>query len=168
MLELLDIPTQPKVNNPALGMLQDISPPADISWWPQTTGWQLIALLIFCYVLYLGYLRFAKYMSNAYRRVALSELETLTIDEHSAKKLPQLLRRVALYGYQRTLVTPFTGREWESWLDQQCSGADFTGKYQGLLAQLAYSQQTTLSPEHMTEFSHHIKHWIKHHRGQND
>ena len=99
-----------KNENPLLTSLHEIAQPAEIDWLPQTLGWQLLLLLFFTYLLYRVYLVIKKYLSNAYRRAAitahLAELQ-LNLDENSQlKKIPLILRKTALYGYPRLQVAP--------------------------------------------------------------
>jgi hypothetical protein len=174
----------PKEGNPMLSSLREIPTPADINWWPQTLGWQLLLLLAFCYLLYRVYGVFQKYISNAYRRAALAELMLIDIDEGSAElsqlsqpqlsepselsKIPHIIRKTALYAYDRKQVAPLIGKEWEHWLDQQCEHVSFSSNYSGLLAHLTYSDQIQISREQLLGLKSQVATWIKNHRGNHD
>ena len=157
----------PKDSNPLLS-LHEVNAPADISWWPQTLGWHLLLCLVFIFLLYRTYLVFRKYLSNAYRRGALLQLVELGDEQSDLEKIPQVLRKTALYAHDRHEVAPLIGHEWECWLDKQCKKAEFSGRYSGMLAQLAYSHQNKLAKEELVALRSQVELWIKNHRGKDD
>ncbi len=160
-----------KPDNPLLTSLHEIAQPAEINWLPQTLGWQLLVLLFFTYLLYRVYLVIKKYLSNAYRRAALSHLAELqlTLDESSElKKIPLILRKTALYGYPRLQVAPHLDNSWELWLDKECQGSDFSGQHRGVLSQLAYAKQPKLSTQQIQAIKEQAMFWVKNHRGAHD
>lgn len=159
---------QQQQDNPLLSSLHEISLPADISWWPQTVGWQCLLLLLVGYLLYRLALIVRRYQHNAYRRAARLALLQLSTEQHDLALIPQILRRTALYAYQRQLVSPLIGQHWELWLDQQCKGVDFSGVHRGILDQLAYAKQANCSTEQIEAFKLQVLQWVKHHRGQYD
>lgn len=158
----------PNQSNPLLKGFSEVAAPADISWLPQTLGWQIILLLIISYLLYRVYLIAKRYIGNAYRRGALLQLVQLGDDVADIQKIPQLLRRTALYAFDRELVTPLIGSDWELWLDNQCPGAQFTKNCPGILNQLAYAPELNLEPSKLLIFKQQVAHWITNHRGQHD
>lgn len=160
----------PKDANPALSSLHEISAPTDIDWMPQTLGWQLLLLLAFCYLLYRLYLRVDKYISNAYRRAAMVELTACADSPEDYERISKILRRTALYAFDRQQVAPLIGTEWESWLDKQCKGTDFSGEFTGVLSQLAYAPhsvdtQSAGSQAKLSSFKSQVTLWVKQHRG---
>jgi hypothetical protein len=160
----------PKDANPVLSTLHEIAAPADINWWPQTLGWQLLMLLVICYLLYRVYLRVDNYISNAYRRAAMIELMACADEAEDYEQISKILRRTALYAFDRKQVAPLIGSDWESWLDLQCKGCDFSGEFKGMLSQLAYApssilSQSTMTSEKLSSFKSHIIFWVKNHRG---
>lgn len=161
-------PITPDNSNTALESLREIGAPADISWLPQTLGWQLLLLALFCYLLYRLYLRFKRYMHNAYRRAAIIALADVSEENQNLDQLPLILRRTALYGYKRKDVAPLTNHDWEVWLDKQCANCQFSTQYSGLLNQLSYQASPPTSTADITGLKLLIIHWIKHHRGGHD
>ncbi|KGJ94128.1 DUF4381 domain-containing protein [Colwellia psychrerythraea] len=160
----------PKDANPVLTSLHEISAPSGINWMPQTLGWQLLLLLAFCYLLYRLYLQIKRYISNAYRRAAIVELDACAESSEGYEKVSKILRRTALYAFERNQVAPLIGADWESWLDKQCKGTDFSGEFKGLLSQLAYAphsfdSQPAISPDKLSSFKSQVAIWVKHHRG---
>ena len=165
-----NIPPQVVASNstPLLSSLNEISAPTQISWFPQTLGWQLLFLLFFCYLLYRIYLLIKKYVGNAYRRAAHYEMQLISTEPDNLKKIPLILRRTALYAYPRKLVSPQIGNDWEQWLDQECHGCDFSTQHSGVLSELAYAKQPKLSEEQIQALKSQVMLWIKSHRGEHD
>ncbi|MGB0936533.1 MAG: DUF4381 domain-containing protein [Colwellia sp.] len=155
----------PKDANPALDTLHEISVPADISWFPQTLGWQLLLLAFLCYLLFKLFKRYQRYMNNAYRRAALKELCLNTEEPQDYARLSKVLRKTALYAFDRTQIAPLVGADWELWLDKQAKNSDFSGRFSGLLGQLTYAPATDISPEKLSAFKAHVISWVKNHRG---
>ena len=158
----------PNQSNPLLKGFSEVSAPADISWMPQTLGWQLVLLLIVSYLLYRVYLIAKRHIANAYRRAAMLALVQLGDETSDLQKIPQLLRRTALYAYDRELVTPLIGQDWENWLDTQCKGSAFTSTCPGILNQLAYAPEVEIEQAKLMTLKQQVAHWIKNHRGQHD
>ena len=89
---------------------------------------------------------------HLYQGKQVAALEAQSGDISSFQKLPQLLRRTALYAFPRTEVAPLTGTDWEKWLDDHCTNRQFSTEFStlelsGVLAQLAYSSAATLTEE---------------------
>ncbi|MEZ8351110.1 DUF4381 domain-containing protein [Vibrio splendidus] len=171
-------PLQPENVNPLMASLSEPSLPESISWLPNAPGWYWLLLLLFCFALYRVYLVIQKYLANTYRRAALVELEQLSLEAQSGdissfQKLPQLLRRTALYAFPRAEVAPITGTDWEKWLDDHCTKRQFstefsTSELSGVLAQLAYSSAATLTGEKRNAIMENVALWIKHHEVSHD
>lgn len=160
----------PKDANPVLSSLHEIIAPTGINWMPQTLGWQIVLLLVFCFLLYRLYLHIDRYISNAYRRAAIVELNACAESSEDYERVSKILRRTALYAFDRKQVASLIGADWESWLDKQCKGSDFSGEFKGLLSQLAYAPhsvdtQSTISQDKLSSFKSQVTVWVKHHRG---
>ncbi|WNC73859.1 DUF4381 domain-containing protein [Thalassotalea psychrophila] len=168
MAEALTNTITPNNSNPLLKDFSEISAPVDINWWPQTLGWQIILLIFICYLLYRIYLVFKRYVSNAYRRGALLQLAQLGNEKEDIKLIPQLLRSTALYAYERKVISPLLGANWEQWLDSQCKNAKFHSQFSGVLNNLAYSPEVDLEPQQLIAFKQQVAHWIANHRGMYD
>jgi len=158
----------PKKANPLLTSFNEVPPPVDISWWPQTLGWQLLFLIVICVIIFRIYIIIRHYFRNAYRRGALKLLAKLSDESTDLQKLPQLIRKTSLYAFERESICLLTGEKWESWLDAQCPGSAFSVKHRGQLSQLAYAPEIQLTPQQLNALKQHIVFWIKHHRGLHD
>ncbi|MBR9865505.1 MAG: DUF4381 domain-containing protein [Oceanospirillales bacterium] len=60
-----------------LSNMIDVANPTSISWWPQTTGWKILGLLLLILVTLWLYHRVKIYRFNRYRREALYALKQL-------------------------------------------------------------------------------------------
>jgi hypothetical protein len=148
-----------------LAKLHEISPPPDISWLPQTIGWQLILLCLLAYGLYRIYLKYDKWLKNAYRREALKYLDSLNNKSVDISQIPVIIKRTALYGFDRKEVSDLSGSDWEQWLDKNCDGVSFSDKLEGVLSYLAYSPNPSLDNEKLAELKTQVSYWITNHGG---
>ncbi|MFD2167458.1 DUF4381 domain-containing protein [Thalassotalea euphylliae] len=156
----------PKNGNPLLEGFDEISRPADISWWPETLGWQILFFFLLLLILHRVYLLFKHYMDNAYRRWADEQLKQLNQSTDDIQKLPVLLKKTAIYAYARENVADLTGKQWEAWLDKECASTTFSqAPLSGLLSHLSYSQSPDVSAEQFEQLKQQTSIWIKHHKG---
>ncbi|RYY03024.1 MAG: DUF4381 domain-containing protein [Gammaproteobacteria bacterium] len=109
-----------------LAELQDIHLPAEIGLWPPAWGWWLLAIIIIASVSALIFFINRKKSRNAYRALALSELNNTQSkynEEQNSEYLQAvsiILRRTALSGFGSQFNASLKGREWLEWLDDQC------------------------------------------------
>lgn len=110
-----------------LAQLQDIHLPAEIGLWPPAWGWWLLFVITIASVGALVFYIKRKKSRNAYRALALTELNNLHKqygDEENSEYLQALsiiLRRTALSGFGAHFNASLKGSEWLQWLDEQCS-----------------------------------------------
>ncbi len=154
---------KPMSMNSMLSGLAEPSLPENISWIPNAPGWYVVAGIIICVILYRAYLAYRQYQANAYRRMALIELDKLQKHSEGVKQLPHLLRKTALDAYPRSLVSPLLGSQWEQWLDEQCQGSQFSTQFNGLLASLSYSPKVSIDQHQSQGLYTQVAHWIQHH-----
>lgn len=70
--------TQPSLpKSYILSELKEVALPSPVSWWPQTIGWKILAVLVFLLVLWAAYNAFSRWWQNRYRREALSVVSAL-------------------------------------------------------------------------------------------
>jgi hypothetical protein len=147
--------------------------PEMISFYPQTIGWLLIASILLIALFNKIILAIRLYQSNAYRREALKWLKELpdytnVLQQPVFRKLPTLLRKVALTGFGANAVVPLSAKEWEVWLDQQCDKTSFSGSFSSYLQQLSYSPSPALTPNQIALLREQVALWISFHRRLND
>lgn len=152
-------------NNELSGLIE-VTPPADISWYPQTIGWLILLFAFSLWVLYLLYHKYQKYISNTYRRKALIELNKLIVKPDMHDAIPVLLKRTALYAYRRKQVASLTNSDWEVWLDEQCEQCRFSTTHNSQLSLLAYGHHHDLSKQTIDDLYQQIAIWIRFHKGE--
>ena len=151
--------------------LVETNTPQSVSLWPQTIGWQLIALVLFGYSIRKSYLAWRTYKRNAYRREALAWINRLpdytSIGEQPIfRQLPSLLRKTALQGFERQEVSPLSAESWESWLDEKCDKTSFSRECANHLHVLAYTRQPQLEPLQMKVLLNQMTLWITFHKAR--
>ncbi len=159
--------------NYLLKELIETTAPKMTSFWPQTIGWQVIAVLLLLALIRKSYLAWQAYKRNAYRREALAWLNHLPVyislnEQPIYRQLPALLRKTALQAFGRDQVSHLSNEHWEHWLDQQCDKTSFSEQYTSYLHPLAYAPQLQLEAQQMKNLLHEINLWIKFHRRLDD
>ena len=97
----------------SLSLLQDIVVPEPVSWWPLAPAlWAVLAVIFLCAVA-AGWFAWRRWKTNAYRRAALRELESLSDD---ASGVPALLKRTALAVWPRSVIAGLSGDRWIAFL----------------------------------------------------
>lgn len=154
-----------------LAQLQDIHLPAEIGLWPPAWGWWLLAcLLIICSGALIYFVKRHR-ARNAYRALALRELNLLNQQFSSTENadylqgLSVLLRRTALSGFSNQFNASLKGNEWLEWLDDHCPSTK--GQFsQGVGTALLIGQYQK-NPEFDRVQLHQLSmQWIKQHRNQ--
>ena len=84
----------------SLDNLRDIVEPPPIPWWPPAVGWWVLLGLVVVMAAVVGLLAWRKWRAGAYRRAALSELESA----HGMAAIAETLKRTALAAFPRTDV----------------------------------------------------------------
>ena len=154
--------------NYLLENIVETTAPENISWFPQTLGWKILACVIFFTIIKQLYLAYKKYKRNAYRREALAWLAQYQNknDLTFYQQLPVLLRKIAISAFDRTEISQLSGNEWEQWLDEHCSKCNFSTRCPNALHHLAYSpiEPSTVQNEQHQEVLRQVTLWIKFHR----
>lgn len=96
----------------SLDRLHDLALPPQVSWWPPAPGWYVLIALALAAAGWLAFRAWKHWRSNAYRRAALKELQSL--DTPAA--IAELLRRTALAIAPRPVVAELIGPAWPDWL----------------------------------------------------
>jgi hypothetical protein len=113
-----------------------------------------------------------RWRANAYRRIALAELERLIARlGHGSRatetlaEIAELLKRVALAAFPRTDVASLTGQRWISWLHQTGCDAVFPGEIARLLTETVYrpAAASTVPPEQLQALLDATRQWIQRH-----
>jgi hypothetical protein len=167
------IPFEAPWGNYMLKEFIETQQPEMVSLFPQTTGWLIIGLILLIALFNKIIFAIKLYQSNAYRREALKWLEELpdhtnVLQQPVFRKIPTLLRKVALTGFGASTVVPLSLTEWEVWLDQQCDKTSFSGNFSSYLQQLSYSPAPALNQKQMALLTEQVTLWIHFHRRPDD
>jgi len=163
-------PTTAPAQDP-LAQLQDIHLPAEIGLWPPAWGWWVLALLIIATVSALVFFIKRKISRNAYRTIAIAELNSIHkkygSDQSSEylQNLSIILRRTALSGFGSQFNASLKGHEWLQWLDEQCTKTNLQFS-QGVGAALLIGPYQK-NPEFNRDELHKLSLiWVNEHRNQ--
>jgi hypothetical protein len=105
---------------PSLNDLRDLVLPTEPSWWPLAPGLSFLLVLLLWVALCWAVIFYRKYQARAYRRAGLA----LLADAVTVRELSELLKRVALVGFERETVASLYGKEWAEFLQQSCAGVE--------------------------------------------
>lgn len=160
-----------------LDQLHPLLQPAPPPWTPQTPGWAVLAitvLLLLAWALWRGW---RHWHANRHRRLALADLGRLRSTLHAsdatpaqrlaaARRLPELVRRLALAHAPRTEVAPLQGAAWADWLDRSLRDAahPFTQGAGRRLADWAYLPEAALPWDELGPLLALLERWIRRHR----
>ena len=103
-------------NASSLNLLHDIAIPPDVSFWPPAPGWYVVLTTILIATCGYAWRKWQHWSSNAYRRVALHQLDAA----NNVPQIGEILRRTALAAAPRSVVAEKQGRAWLDWLSLQC------------------------------------------------
>ncbi|MDA7949282.1 MAG: DUF4381 domain-containing protein [Hyphomicrobiaceae bacterium] len=123
--------------------LKELPLPEPVSWWPQTAGWYILAVIILAAAIWLGLHLRDRYRHNAYRRSGLAELQAMSADPTSLTALPFLLRKSALAASTRDDVASLRGNDWVQWLNRSAGRELFAEDDGRILDRLAYANEPT-------------------------
>lgn len=120
--------------------LKEIALPEPVSWWPQTTGWVVLGVILLGVVAWVCWRYWQRYQHNFYRREGLQKLEKFAHDPTKIIELPQLLRVSALKAAPRADVAGLRGSYWINWLNSSAGDHLFEDDDAKLLDDLAFAQ----------------------------
>ncbi|MFV3371960.1 DUF4381 domain-containing protein [Pseudomonas sp. NY15435] len=131
---------------PSIDQLKELPPPPPlVSYWPQTWGWLVLALVLLAAAVAWACWRHRRWRRDAYRREALALLDELNHSLadpqqrlHALRQLPQLVKRVALSMPQAKGAAPLSGEAWLAYL-QRRSNVPLPANLDRQLALLAYA-----------------------------
>lgn len=112
--------------NDIAGQLRDIHGLDAISAWPPAPGWWLVAAvaMLGVWLLFLAVVRLRRYPPGSWNRGAYRELIYLRSQANAftsnelARRLSELLRRIAISRYGREGVAALQGQDWIDWLSR--------------------------------------------------
>lgn len=140
--------------NPALQQLKDIHLPHAVAMWPVAPGWIVLYLLTLTLLIYTIYRwrqkrKRSRAIQYAHQRLAtLRQLQQHNSDNiNIAAELSTLIRRTALYYFQRDAIAGLSGKEWLTFLNNSGHTDQFTDKAGQLLLDAPYRKQNSTDLE---------------------
>lgn len=125
-------------------LLNPIVVPSQISWLPQTIGWQILTAWLLTALLLLLIDRGRHYRRNRYRRIALAELRNIPTEQSNAGyAIASLVKRTAMAVYPREDVACLYGAAWKRFLLTSTANDDLIKENIDLLASGAYQRHTS-------------------------
>lgn len=155
-----------------LAQLRNLASPDAVTFWPPAPGWWLLAILL-CVSLVLLIRKMKKRrVARAYRKEAMSELETHWQQFLASKDallylqtLAEILKRTALSGFPATGAASASGEKWLSFLDSSLPAKHALEPFQSELGQMLisapYRKNCEVDPQKVHEIS---LNWIRHHK----
>ncbi|OAN13296.1 hypothetical protein A3K86_16725 [Photobacterium jeanii] len=152
----------------------DVAVPDSVSWWPQTHGWQLLALLAMVAALAWCYRRINHWWHNRYRREAIQALQKIpsSSPHDSAQLLLLILKAVLVYLNPKNaaLFGEALLQKLDSLLPQDAPHqAQF--QYHSELGRkwlaATLSQQSAITDSEMMTLLTHTRSWLVEHQDEN-
>ena len=172
--------TSPAPDAAAQAVLDQLHPlllPAPPSWAPQTAGWAVLAVLALLLLAAAAWRGWRRWRADRHRRMARAELRRLrkvlrTPDATpaqrlaAARRLPELVRRLALAHAPRHEIAPLHGEAWAGWLDRSLhdEARPFTQGAGRRLPDWAYLPEQALPWSELEPLLALLERWIRRHR----
>ena len=158
-----------------LAALHPLRDPAAIGWWPLAPGWWLLIALAVIAIAIVCYYLLKRHRANAYRRVALQQLQDIRSQLGSAAEADAdaemqcavadtnaLLKSVALRVFPRHDIAALSGKAWLAFLNKSRQSESPDTAFSVGFANAAYrAQLPELDTEQLFRAS---QSWIKRHR----
>lgn len=116
--------------NPALQQLKDIHLPPVIPVWLTAPGWiilYIVTVALFSYGIYIWYSRRKQRYTIKYALQQLNQLKIHNPDDiNIAAEISTLIRRTALYYFQRDAIAGLSGQDWLVFLNDSGRTTEFT------------------------------------------
>lgn len=152
--------------NGDLNQLHDIVVPDPILYWPLAQGWYALFIVILSFLIPWLVKINQKRRTNAYRRNAISELDSIAhIKAPTVKllKLFDLLKRTALTACPREQVASLSGDAWWDFL-YQTSKVKFAPASQESIQEVLYNPDFKPPENSCKKFEKEVRQWINKHR----
>lgn len=157
----------------ALESLHPLMQPEPPAWTPQTVGWQVLMALL-CLALGWAVLRgFQGWRARRFRRLALAQLQAVRHDlgvealrVAAVRRVPELVRQLALAHAPRGQVAALQGEAWWAWLDDSLGdpARPFSAGVGRRLADWAYAPPSALSWSDIGPTLDVLERWMRRHQ----
>lgn len=157
-----------------LAALHALREPALIGWWPLAPGWWALIILLLLALSLLAWYCFKRYRGNAYRRMALRQLQDIcdsfqsgSIENKTQAKLlgntNALLKSVALRTFPQRDIASLSGETWVAFLNDTRGNTSSTTTFPPAFTDAVYQRDIPAIDVQLL-FST-SQSWIKRHRG---
>jgi hypothetical protein len=150
--------------NPVLQQLKDIHLPEAIPMWPTAEGWiglYAIAAGLIIYGSYYLYQTRKRLSTVKYAGRRLNQLQALNLSNpdniNIATEISTLIRRTALYYFQRDAIAGLSGQTWLHFLNESGNTTEFTTETGQLLIDAPYRQHNNAD---LTSLFTLTQHWL--------
>ncbi len=167
MPTLRSLPPLPEhFGNPSLRDLSEVVPTADISLWPQTPAWTVLALLLGVWLLRGLREWYRRWLRNRYRREALDALTTLSrqVETPQPGSINEILKLAALAHQERKDVAGLSGTAWTTWLNAQVAQPAFSSPSVQALSEGLYAPAHSLSATEAARLLQEARQWVVQHQ----
>lgn len=156
----------------SLSHLFDLAVPPPIAYWPPAPGVWILAIGAVGIIAIILRRAFVRYRADAYRRVAIAELDRIAADIDSGnagiiERASIVLKRVALVAFARETVASLSGAAWADFLDRTAgTGVDKQIVTRPLMQ--IYANGSSLETDDLRAFIKQARIWVRSHRRQAD
>jgi len=149
-----------------LANLHPLREPEMVSWWPLAPGWWVLIVISLLLLAFIAWRGVRRYRANAYRRVALRQLEEThrqwLVDGDSHRyvvAVNSLLKSVALRAFPKQEVASYSGTQWMLFLNSGLRGSapSFPDDFANAVYR-KHAADTKCEALHETSIA-----WIRHH-----
>ncbi len=133
-----------------------------------TIGWKILFILLLSALFVMIYKYYLHYKKNAYRRVAVSKIQELSLDNKSSTSflISQImfeLKQTALQSYDRKTVAALEGEKWLQFLDKTKKQSTFS-KHHDIIVSAIYKDEFEKNDSfNLNDFAEMSINWIEKH-----
>jgi len=157
---------EPILNSNRFGALIE-SDPVPFSF--AAPGWYLVMGILVVVFLIVLFLRIKYLKKNAYRKKAITYLNTVVnfygiTSPHLIYEANILLKQIVLQSHVRVNVAKLQGSPWIQFLNEQCTDAIFIESDANFVEKNMYNPHVNISSDKMTSYLKRVEVWIKKHK----
>ncbi|MGF1696035.1 DUF4381 domain-containing protein [Vibrio lamellibrachiae] len=146
--------------------LFDVEVPSRISWYPQTIGWKVLALMMFIFLCFWLYRKVRFWWDNRYRAEAITAISKLDfLDPQYPSQLFKIMKTVAIHIYPKS--SSQFGEDFLATLDAHAENKVFVHSYVAQQwLESAVNPNSELSQEDRLELKKLCEDWLNHHKAK--
>jgi hypothetical protein len=151
-------------------VIGELIEPTPVSFGFGAPGWYILLATFFIIIMIYLLLRYRRYLKNQYRRSALQELRSLSVESPPLHtyvfSIATLLKRVAITSYGREEIASLYGLGWLDYLKEKNQGIPvFKAETETIFSRSLYQgRKAEIPEENLNELINQSINWIKKHR----